>query len=181
MTTIVAFSGSLRAASFNTALLQAAKNAFPDVIELASIRAIPLYDADLESSEGVPAPVEALKERIAQADGLLIASPEYNNSIPGVLKNAVDWLTRPPEDIPRVFYGKPVAIMGASAGNFGTILAQNAWLPVLRALRTRHWLEGRMMVPRGNQVVNDQGELTDPKTRELLEAFVRGFISFTQG
>ncbi|MGH8035119.1 MAG: NADPH-dependent FMN reductase, partial [Lysobacterales bacterium] len=146
MTTIIGLSGSLRAASFNTALLRAAEASFPGIIEQASIRGIPLYDADLESREGVPAEVEALKERIARAGGLLIASPEYNNSIPGVLKNTVDWLSRPPDDIPRVFYGKPVAVMGASPGGFGTILAQNAWLPILRTLRTRPWLEGRLMV-----------------------------------
>lgn len=180
MTTIVAISGSLRAASFNTALLNAARNAFPDVIELASIRGIPLYDADLESREGVPAQVETLKERIARADGLLIATPEYNNSLPGVLKNTIDWLSRPPDDIPRVFYGKPVAIMGASLGNFGTILSQGAWLPVFRALRTRPWFGGRLLVSRAQTLVSNQGELTDPKTLELLDAFVRGFIEFTR-
>lgn len=180
MTKIIALSGSLRAGSFNSALLRAAEAAFPGVIETISIRGIPLYDGDLEASAGVPSLVEQLKDRIAQADGLLIATPEYNNSIPGVLKNTVDWLTRPAEDIPRVFYGKRVAVMGASQGNFGTILSQSAWLPVLRTLRTRPWLEGRLMVSRAQTLVNDQGELADPKTLELLETFVRGFIAFTQ-
>lgn len=180
MTKIVALSGSLRAGSFNSALLRAAEAAFPGVIETFSIRGIPLYDGDLEASAGVPSQVEQLKDRIAKADGLLIATPEYNNSIPGVLKNTVDWLSRPPEDIPRVFYGRPVAILGASQGNFGTILSQNAWLGVLRALRTRPWFGGRMLVSRAQTLVNEQGELADPKTLELLETFVREFIAFTR-
>ena len=98
----------------------------PDDSELAigSIRGIPLYDGDLEAEEGIPEAVAALKEAIVAADGLLIVTPEYNNSIPGVFKNAVDWLSRPPADIKRVFGGKPVALMGASPGSFGTILSQ---------------------------------------------------------
>jgi len=80
---------------------------------------------------------------IAAADGLLLVTPEYNNSIPGVFKNAIDWLSRPPADISRVFGGKPVAIIGASPGGFGTILSQEAWLPVLRTLGTKPWFGGR--------------------------------------
>jgi len=78
--------------------------------------------------------VTDLKEAIAASDGLLLATPEYNNSIPGVFKNAIDWLSRPPADIKRVFGGKPLAILGASPGGFGTVLSQSAWLPVLRYL-----------------------------------------------
>ena len=83
----------------------------------------------------MPPAVERLKNRIAQADGLLIVTPEYNNSVPGVLKNAIDWLSRPGDDIARVFRGRPVAIMGATTGVGGTGLSQAAWLPVLRLLR----------------------------------------------
>src|SRR3546814_2026707 len=99
-------------------------------LNIASISGIPLYNADVEEEEGIPQSVADLKEAIAKADGLLLATPEYNNSIPGVFKNAIDWASRPPADIPRVFAAKPVAVIGASPGGFGTILAQDAWLSV---------------------------------------------------
>src|SRR5690349_14078305 len=120
-------------------LLAAAVDAAPDgtTIEIESIDGIPLYDGDLEAEQGVPAAVQRLKQRIAGAGGLLIVTPEYNNSIPGVLKNAIDWLSRPPADIPRVFRGRPVAIMGATPGPGGTALSQAAWLPVIRTLGMR--------------------------------------------
>ena len=83
-------------------------------IQPESIREIPLYDGDVEEEQGVPPAVRRLQHRIAAADGLLLVTPEYNGSVPGVLKNAIDWLSRPPADIPRVFRGRPVATMGAS-------------------------------------------------------------------
>jgi NAD(P)H-dependent FMN reductase len=180
MTTIIGVSGSLRRGSFNTALLRAAAAVTPAGAELsiATIRDVPLYDGDLEEREGIPAAVAALKDAIAAADGLLIATPEYNNSIPGVLKNAVDWLSRPPADIGRVFRGKAVAVMGASAGGFGTILAQDAWLPVLRALGTRPWCEGRLLVARAQTVFGPDGALADERVKEQLGQFVRGFVAF---
>src|SRR5438477_565463 len=141
MTTIVGLSGSLRSGSFNTALLRAATESMPAGarLELGSIKGIPLYDADVEAASGVPDVVAALKERIVAADGLLLVTPEYNNSIPGVFKNAIDWLSRPPADIPRVFGGRPVAVIGASPGGSGTVQAQTAWLPVVRALGLQPW------------------------------------------
>jgi len=136
MVGITGISGSLRRASFNTGLLRAAGTLLPegDRLLVAHIAKIPLYDGDLEQRSGVPDAVAALKEALAGADAILIATPEYNNSIPGVLKNAIDWASRPSTDIPRIFGGKPVALMGASPGGFGTVLAQAAWLPVLRTL-----------------------------------------------
>lgn len=180
MAVIVGISGSLRAGSINSALLRAAAGLMPagSTLEIASIKDIPLYDGDVEASQGIPPAVTALKQQIVAADGLLLVSPEYNNSIPGVFKNAVDWLSRPPADAPRVFGNRPVAVIGASPGGFGTILAQNAWLPVLKTLGTRHWSGGRMMVSRAGSVINDAGELTDDKTRELLRQFLQGFVAF---
>lgn len=176
---IIGLSGSLRRASFNTMLLRAAIGLAPSstTIEMASIQGIPLYDADVEA-EGLPAAVKELKDRIATADGLLIASPEYSNSIPGVLKNAIDWLSRPAADIPRVFGNRPVAVMGATAGLGGTALAQAAWLPVLRTLGTAPWFGGRMQVPVAGKAFDGEGLLIDDVTRVRLEAFVNGFAAF---
>jgi NAD(P)H-dependent FMN reductase len=121
-----------------------------------------------------------LKKAIAEADGLLISTPEYNNSIPGVLKNAVDWLSRPPSDIKTVFGGKPVALMGASAGGFGTVLSQAAWLPVLRTLGTKPWFGGRLLVSRAQTVFDDHGKMTDETVRKQLEQFLHGFVEFAR-
>ena len=108
---------------------------------------------------------------------MLLVTPEYNNSIPGVFKNAIDWLSRPPADIKRVFGGKPVALMGASPGGFGTILSQNAWLPVLRTLGTDLWAPGRVLVSRASTAFDAQGVLADPKIREQLRGLMQGFIT----
>lgn len=180
MTTIIGISGSLRAGSYNTALLRAAALLMPSGVslEIATIHGIPLYDGDLEAREGIPPPVVALKERIAAADGLLLVTPEYNNGIPGVFKNVIDWLSRPPADIPQVFGNRPIAVVGASPGGFGTILAQNAWLPVLRTLGTRPWYGGRLLVSRAGSVFNAAGDLTDEKIKAQLQQFLHGFSEF---
>jgi chromate reductase, NAD(P)H dehydrogenase (quinone) len=182
VTKLIGLSGSLRQGSYNAALLRAASEQMPEGAELTvrTIRGIPLYDADQESAEGIPAPVMALKDALAAADGLLLVTPEYNNSIPGVLKNAVDWLSRPSADIGRVFGGKPVALMGASPGGFGTILAQNAWLPVLRTLGLELWSEGRLLVSRAQGVFGEDGTLADPKMTEQLRTFLQGFVAFVR-
>jgi chromate reductase, NAD(P)H dehydrogenase (quinone) len=182
MAVLVGFSGSLRKGSFNAALLRAAGAMMPadSRLEIMSIAAFSLYNGDDEAAHGVPAEVAALKEAIAAADGLLIATPEYNNSIPGVTKNALDWLTRPPADIPRVFAGKPVAVMGASPGGFGTILSQNAWLPVLRTLGAELWTGGRLMVSRAGSVFDTDGAIVDARTHDSLRQFVEGFAAFAQ-
>jgi len=180
MTRIIGISGSLRKESFNTALLRAAAELMPDGSELAvhTIRGIPLFDQDAEAADGIPQAVAELKEALAAADGLLLASPEYNNSLPGVTKNAVDWMSRPAADIARVFGGKPAAVIGATPGGFGTILGQNAWLPVLRHLGTRPWFGGRLLVSRAHTLFDESGNLTDEKTRKQLREFVRGFVEF---
>jgi len=180
MARIIGIAGSLRKGSYNAALLRAAAERAPAgmEVEIASIAGIPLYDGDLESEQGIPDRVTALKDKIAAADGLLLVTPEYNNSMPGVLKNAIDWLTRPAKDIPRVFGDKPVAIMGATPGGGGTRLAQTAWLPVLRTLGTRAWFGKQLYVAGAAQVFDAEGRLVDEKINKLLSELMAGFAAF---
>ena len=181
MNHIIGISGSLRAKSFNSALLRAAVAIAPPElkIEIAPINAIPVYDGDLEE-RAFPQAVTDLKRRISEADGVLIATPEYNNSIPGVLKNTIDWLSRPPADAGKVFTGRPVALMGASNGNFGTTLSQAAWLPVLRTLQMLPFFGPRMLVSNAQKVFDDKGEMTDDKVRERLSTFLKAYAAFLQ-
>jgi NAD(P)H-dependent FMN reductase len=182
MARIIGIAGSLRKASFNAALLRSAAELVPSgtEVEIASIAGIPLYDGDLESERGLPGAVTTLKDRIAGADGLLLVTPEYNNSLPGVFKNAIDWLTRPAKDIPRVFGDKPVAIMGATPGMGGTRLSQSAWLPVLRTLGTRAWSGKQLYVAGAAQVFDGEGRLVDEKIKKLLSEFMVGFSTFVR-
>jgi len=175
--TILGLSGSLRRASFNSGLLRAAADVAPEgvTIQIGSIREVPLYDGDLEAASGLPTAVRELQSQLGAADALLLVTPEYNNGIPGVLKNAIDWLSRG-EGL-GLFVGKPVAVIGASPGGFGTILAQDHWLPVLRTLKTDLWTQGRLMVSRAESLFDDQGNLTDERTRESLRKYLAGFAS----
>ena len=182
VTTIVGIAGSLRRGSFNAMLLDAAAAAMPEGVslEIASIRDIPLYDADVETAHGVPEPVQQLKERIAAADGLLIASPEYNTAMPGVLKTAIDWLSRPPADIARVFRGVPTGVIGATPGLGGTILAQASWLPVFRVLGVLPWFEGRVIISGAAKIFDDHGRIVDSGTGYRLRVYAEGFATFVQ-
>ncbi len=177
---LLGISGSLRRQSFNTALLRAAQSAAGAGVdlEIVTLHGIPLYDGDVEQQDGQPQAVTDLKAKILACDGLLLATPEYNNGIPGVFKNAIDWLSR--TDSAVVFGNRPVAVIGASPGGFGTILAQNAWLPVLRTLGTRHWAGGRLMVSRAHQLVDENGMIHDEATLKLLQGFLQGFAQFVQ-
>jgi chromate reductase len=178
MSKVIALCGSLRRGSYNGLLLRQAVELAPAgcEIEVASIREIPLYDADVDA-QGTPAPVAALKEKIAAADGLLLASPEYNYSVPGVLKNAVDWLSRPAKDIARVFAGRAVGIMGAG-GPSGTRLGQAAWLPVFRALSLVPYFGSSMFVANAPKAFDAEGKLVDDASRQQLASFMTGFAQF---
>lgn len=179
MTRIIGISGSLRAASLNSALLRAAAATAPAgvEIEIASIDSIPLYNEDLEHN-AFPAAVSAIKEMLAGADGLLIVTPEYNHSIPGVLKNAVDWISRPPADIPKVFQGLPVAIIGATPGGFGTVLAQSAWLPVIAKLGMRPWFGMSIALSHATDAFGADGALVDAAAHDRIQQFVSSFAEF---
>ena len=183
MIKLLGISGSLRSASFNTALLRAAATLLPEdaTLDVRTLHGIPLYDADVEASAGIPAAVAALKDAIAAADGVVLATPEYNNSIPGVFKNGIDWLSRPPGDVKRVFTGRRIAVIGASPGGFGTILSQNAWLPVLRTLGTHPWFGERLMVSRAGNVFDERSDVKDASLQEQLRQFMQGFVEFVRG
>ncbi len=173
--TILGLSGSLRRASFNTGLLRAAADLAPEGarVEIGSIRDVPLYDGDLEAAQGLPPAVAHLQAQLQDADGVLMVTPEYNNGVPGVFKNAIDWMSRGPGL--KLWAGKPVAVIGASPGGFGTMMAQAHWLPVLRTLKADFWADGRLMVSRADDLFDADGTLTDARSRERLAEFMEGF------
>jgi chromate reductase, NAD(P)H dehydrogenase (quinone) len=175
---LVGIAGSLRKGSYNRKLLAAAQRLVPTdaTLEIVPIDVIPLYNGDEEANSGIPRPVAALKEAITEADGVVIATPEYNGGIPGVMKNVIDWVSRPSADIPRVLHGKPVVLMGATPGGLGTVLSQTAWLPVLRHLRMRLWTGGGSLYVSSAAKVFDEEGLADPEVEERLRAFIGSFV-----
>lgn len=182
MTKILAISGSLRKQSLNTALVKEAARLAGDNIqvEIATLHGIPLYDGDVEEASGIPEAVDALKAKILAADALLISTPEYNGSIPGVLKNALDWLSRPTGEAARVFGGRPLALIGASPGGFGTLSAQTHWLPVFKSLGANYWSGGSLLLSRAHQQFDQDGKLTDEATAKRLTAFLQDFATFVK-
>jgi chromate reductase len=179
---IIGISGSLRRGSLNTMLLNALAAAAPEdcKVVIESIAGIPLYNGDDEATSGIPPAVARLKEAIAAADGMLLVTPEYNNSLPGVTKNAIDWCSRPPEDARKVFGGKPVALAGASPGGFGTVLSQNAWLPVFRTLGADLWSGNRLLVSRATGVFDATGQITDAPMRDNVRKYIEGFANYVK-
>ena len=170
-TRVAAFAGSLREGSFNRALLRAAAEEAPEgmSLEILELSGVPLYDADLEA-EGVPEPVRIFKERIGAADGLLIATPEYNYGMSGVTKNAVDWASRPPRG--GVLDGLPVAVMGATPGNWGTARAQAMLRQSFVFTNSPCMLRPQVLVARAGEKFDDEGRLTDETTRGFLRTFL---------
>ncbi len=163
---VLGIAGSLRERSFNKLALRAAQALAPAgmSIEIADISEIPLYNEDVKAA-GMPAPVLRLRAQIAAADGLLLATPEYNYSISGVLKNAIDWASRPPE---QPFDGKPIAIMGASPGKFGTARAQYHLRQVFIFLNGYIVNKPEVMIGGAASAFDADGNLTDEIARELI-------------
>lgn len=182
MIRLMGLSGSARKGSYNTALLRAASEMVPEGVDLSvhTIRGVPVYDGDLEKESGIPESVTTLKDAAAEADGLVLVTPEYNNSLPGAFKNTIDWMTRPPKDAERVFAGKPVLLIGASPGGFGTILSQNAWLPVLRTMKTMPWTGGKLMVSRAGKVFDEDGRITDEAVEKQLSDTLSAYVDFVK-
>lgn len=169
---ILGLSGSLRRKSHNTALLRVAARALPDGAELElydGLRDLPAYDDDIEADGATPEPVARLRQAIAAADGVLIATPEFNGSIPGPLKNALDWASRPWPDNP--LRGKPVAVVGASTGLFGAVWAQAEVRKVLGVIGA-DVIEGELPVGQAHHAFTDDGDLADAGLREALDALV---------
>ncbi len=175
---VLGISGSLRKGSLNTAVLRAAVELAPEgmQIEVASIASIPLYDEDLRA-QGLPAPVEELRRAIASADALLIVTPEYNFSIPGVLKNAIDWASRPPA---QPFAGKPLAIMGASAGLSGTMRAQYHLRQIAVFLDMHLLNKPEVFVRSAQSLVDADGRLTDEPTRKVMAEQLTALAAWTR-
>ncbi|HSB05275.1 MAG TPA: NAD(P)H-dependent oxidoreductase, partial [Thermodesulfobacteriota bacterium] len=169
---ILGFAGSLRKNSFNRSILRAALEMVPDdtELEIFDLEGIPPFNQDLESQP--PEKVKEFKAKIKAADAILIATPEYNYSIPGVLKNAIDWASRPFGD--NAFEGKPVAVMGASPGMTGTARSQYHLRQTFVFLDMHPLNRPEVMVPSAHEKIDKEGKVTDPKTRakirELLES-----------
>jgi chromate reductase, NAD(P)H dehydrogenase (quinone) len=168
---ILGISGSLRSGSHNTALLRAAAMSLPPEAELEvydGLRDLPPYDADLDVEPQDPA-VARLREAIADADGVIISTPEFNGSIPGALKNALDWASRPFPD--NALKGRPVAVVGASTGLFGAVWAQAEVKKVLGVIGA-DVLDGELPVGQASGAFGDDGHLADPDLRNALEELV---------
>ena len=177
---VLGIPGSLRAASFNTALLRACVELAPSRLEIAiydRLRDIPPYDQDRDAREKVEA-VEDLKSRIASADALIFATPEYNFGIPGVLKNAIDWASRPPATTP--LKNKPASIIGATPGRGGTIRAQSALRQVFVFTQTIAMLQPEVFVTAASEKFDQDGRLTDEPTRAVLKKHLDAFAEWIE-
>lgn len=177
---IIALSGSLRKASFNTRLGDVMVERAPEgvTVELATCHGIPLYDGDLESAEGIPNAVIALRERIKRADGLIIITPEYNAGMPGVLKNALDWLSRPPKEMYPTFKDRATALAGSTPGGLGTTLAQSGALVVLRQFKVKLFPD-HLRVSKAADALSGEGDI-DQQTAQMLDTWLAGFAEFVR-
>lgn len=175
---ILGFAGSLRKGSYNRALLAAAVELTPKdaKLEIFDLEGIPLFNQDLEQS--VPNKVREFKSKIKSADAILVVTPEHNYSIPGVLKNAIDWASRPYGD--NSFEGKPVAVMSVSTGILGGARAQYHLRQVFVFLNVHPVNRPEVFVTSANQKFDEKGTLTDEKTKELIERLLEALVTWTK-
>jgi chromate reductase len=171
---VVGFAGSLRHGSYNRALLRAAAELAPPTLQIAihELDDIPLYNGDIEAA-GAPPSVVRLRDAIRRADGLLIASPEYNHGVPGVLKNTIDWISRPPRD--SALNGKAAAVMGASPGMTGTARGQSQLRQAFVFTNTYALLQPEVLVARAHEKFDADGRLVHQATRDFLAMFLQHF------
>jgi len=174
---ILGFAGSLRLGSYNRALLRAAQELAPEgmVIEIFDLTPVPLYNADVEA-QGDPEPVVAFKSAIRRADALLIACPEYNHGVPGVLKNAIDWASRPPRTA--ALDRKPLALMGASPGMTGSARGQSQLRQAFVFTNSYALPQPEMLVAHAQEKFDSQGILTDASTRDFLRRLLGGLAEW---
>ena len=176
---VCGIAGSIRAGSYNVALLRAACELVPESMEIRvfqGLASIPPYDADLDGEKS-PAPVRELRNAIRQADALLISTPEYNYSIPGLLKNAIDWASRPGNA--SVLNRKPAAIMGASSGAYGTVRAQLALRQSLLFTETHVLLKPEVLVTFAKDKFDPDGKLIDKTTRDFVRQLLERLAAWT--
>lgn len=176
---VLGIAGSLRERSYNKAAIRAAAELAPDgmTVEACDLRGIPLYDDDLRQAEGYPEAVQTLREKMRAADAVLIATPEYNYSMPGVLKNAIDWASRPPD---QPFDGKPVAIMSAAPGRLGGVRAQYHLRQSFVFLNALVMNKPEVMIANARDMFDDDLALTDAATRDMVAKLMAGLATWTR-
>jgi chromate reductase len=174
---VLGFAGSLRAASYNRSLLRAAQELTPPgmTIDIVDLIDIPLYNGDVEA-KGDPAPVVAFKNAIRDADALLVVTPEYNHGVPGVLKNAIDWASRPPRGSP--LNGKLAGVIGASPGMLGSARAQTQLRQAFNFTNTLSMPQPEVLVAHAHEKFDGEGRLTDETTRKFLAQYLATFRSW---
>jgi len=174
---VLGISGSLRKGSWNTSVLRAAQGLAPDgmTIEIGEIGDIPLYNEDVRAA-GLPPSVQRFRNQIAAADALLIVSPEYNFSVPGVLKNAIDWASRPPD---QPFNDKPVAIMGASGGPVGTARMQYDLRKILGGIGALLLAKPEVFIGQAGTKIDADGKLTDETTKNFIRQELEALAAWT--
>lgn len=170
---ILTLVGSLRRGSFNRLLFQTAVSLAPSGMTFteADLRSLPLYDDDVRLEQDYPEPARALRAAIAAADGLLFVSPEYNHAVPGVVQNAIDWASRPPD---QPFRGKPAAVMGASTGRMGTVRMQHGLRTTLDSLEAHTLRKPEVMIGNAREAFDGTG-LVDEKAREVVAELMAAF------
>ena len=175
---ILGISGSLRTGSFNTGLLRAASESVPGGLKILEYGEIPIYNGDDETAHGIPDRVQHIASHIEEADGLFFATPEYNFSIPGGLKNLIDWISRVK---PMPFSGKPTAIMGAAAGPLGTGRVQYDLRKVLNALNADIVNKPEVFVGFAGSKCDDNGDLTDDMSRDFVRQLTEALQKKIEG